>query len=123
MKSLIEEFDQIIAPVERQMMETVWHVLGDAHDAEDAFQDALTIILKRLKRVAKHNNPHALVAKICAEYAYDHCAGNSAIHIVIKGSMGWTRPVVIAARQKSSPSRSYDSKSCLRFRSCHEIRH
>jgi RNA polymerase sigma-70 factor (ECF subfamily) len=54
------------------MMQTVWHVLGDAHDAEDALQDALTVIVKRFRRVAKHKNPHALIAKICAECAYDH---------------------------------------------------
>jgi RNA polymerase sigma-70 factor (ECF subfamily) len=71
-KSLIEEFDQIVAPVERQMMQTVWHVLGNVHDAEDALQDALTIIVKRWKRVAQHINPRALIVKICAECAYDH---------------------------------------------------
>jgi len=67
-----EEFDQIVRPIERQMMQTVWHVLGDVHDAEDALQDALTIVLKRWKRVTRHVNPPALVLKICADCACDH---------------------------------------------------
>lgn len=72
MKTSLEEFDQIVRPIERQMMQTVWHILGDVHDAEDALQDALTIVLKRWKRVARHDNPHALIVKICADCAYDH---------------------------------------------------
>ena len=52
-------------------MQTVWHVLGDINDAEDALQDALTTVLKRWKRVTQHDNPHALIIKICANCAYD----------------------------------------------------
>jgi RNA polymerase sigma-70 factor (ECF subfamily) len=53
------------------MMRAVWHVLGDVHDAEDAFQDALTIIVKRWDRVICHNNPQALIVKICIDCAWD----------------------------------------------------
>ena len=66
-----EEFDRIIRPIERQMMQTVWHVLGDTADAEDALQDALITVLKRWKRVTHHDNPHVLIIKICANCAYD----------------------------------------------------
>ena len=66
-----EEFDRLIRPIECQMMQTVWRVLGDGNDAEDALQDALATVLKKWERVTQHDNPHALIIKICANRAYD----------------------------------------------------
>lgn len=54
------------------MLNAVWFPLGNAHDAEDALQDALVVIVRKWERVLKHPNPHALVLKICTETAVDH---------------------------------------------------
>ena len=62
---------QLIQPVERRMISSIWRVLRDPDDAEDALQQALEIIWKRLNRIRKHPNPHALILKICIDTAYD----------------------------------------------------
>jgi len=61
----------LIAPVEDRMMRSIWRVVRDADDADDALQDALAIIWKRLDRIRRHPNPQALVLKICIDSAYD----------------------------------------------------
>jgi len=64
-------YEQLIAPVEDQMMRSIWRVVRDPDDADDAMQEALATIWKRLDRIRRHPNPHALILKICVDAAYD----------------------------------------------------
>ena len=52
-------------------MATVWRILKDPHDAEDAFQDATLRIWTQWKKVRRHSNPPALVLRICINCAVD----------------------------------------------------
>lgn len=64
-------YEQLIAPVESQMMRSIWRIVRNREAAEDTMQDALTIIWKKLDRVCRHPNPHAFILKICVNAAYD----------------------------------------------------
>jgi len=64
-------FDQLIKPIEHQMMRSIWRIVRDPEMAKDALQDSLAIIWKRLDRVRSHPNPHALIFKICLNAAID----------------------------------------------------
>ena len=66
-----QEYERLIAPIEDRMMRTVWRILRDSKDAEDAFQEALLKIWKRWDRIRTHPNPHALVLQICIFAAHD----------------------------------------------------
>lgn len=52
-------------------MHTIWRVLRDPDDTDDALQEALAIIWKRLDKISRHPNPKALILKICIDTAYD----------------------------------------------------
>lgn len=64
-------FSERIRPLEDRMIRTAWRVLRDADAAEDALQDALTAVWRRLDQVERHPNPDALVLRMCANAAYD----------------------------------------------------
>jgi len=64
-------FDQLIKPIEHQMMRSIWRIVRDPEMAKDALQDSLAIIWKRLDRIRSHPNPHALILKICLNAAID----------------------------------------------------
>lgn len=64
-------FANLIAPIKRRMFETVWRILKDAHDAEDALQNALTTVWQQRGRIESHSAPEALILKICADAAID----------------------------------------------------
>ncbi len=64
-------YERLVQPVEDQMMRSIWRIVRNPEDAKDALQDALAAIWKRLDRVRRHPNPHALILKICADSAYD----------------------------------------------------
>jgi DNA-directed RNA polymerase specialized sigma24 family protein len=64
-------YEQLIAPLESQMMRTIWRVARHQEWAEDTLQDALTIIWKKLAYVCRHPNPQALILKICLNAGYD----------------------------------------------------
>lgn len=53
------------------MIQTVWRILQDADEADDALQNARTRIWENLPRVRKASNPHGLILKICVDAAYD----------------------------------------------------
>lgn len=64
-------YEQLIAPIEKQMMAVVWRIVGNAADFDDAFQEATITIWRKLRRIRRHPNPHALVLRICVNAAYD----------------------------------------------------
>jgi len=65
------EYERLIAPIEDRMMRSVWRIVRDPHDTEDAFQEALLTIWKRWDHIRTHPNPHALILHICTNAAYD----------------------------------------------------
>jgi RNA polymerase sigma factor (sigma-70 family) len=67
----MDEFDRILRPIQDQMIQTVWRVLGNIDDADDALQEALMRIWRVWPRVMQHENPQALALKICSDCAYD----------------------------------------------------
>ncbi len=71
MTSKTTVYEQLIVPVESQMMRTIWRVVRHPQMAEDTLQEALTIIWKKLERIQRHPHPQALILKICLNAAYD----------------------------------------------------
>lgn len=65
------DYDRLILPIEQQMIRSVWRILRNSDDADDVFQDALTIVWKKWDHVKKHPNPKALILRICINAAYD----------------------------------------------------
>ncbi len=64
-------YEQLIAPIESQMMRSIWRIVRNREAAEDTMQDALTIIWKKQDLICRHPNPHAFILKICVNAAYD----------------------------------------------------
>src|SRR4051794_25482059 len=64
-------YDEIIGPLENRMIGSIWRIVANAQDAEDAMQNALLVIWKRWERVITHPNPESLILKICIDAAYD----------------------------------------------------
>jgi len=66
-----DDYEELIAPLEEHMMRAVWSVCRDGDDAEEALQEALCVIWRRLGRIRRHANPKALVLRICLNAGYD----------------------------------------------------
>jgi len=66
-----QEYERLIAPIEDRMMRTVWRVIRDPNEVDDAFQEALLTVWKRWDRICAHPNPQALVVQICIHAAHD----------------------------------------------------
>jgi RNA polymerase sigma factor (sigma-70 family) len=64
-------YERLIAPIEARMMRTVWSIVRDPDEAQDALQEALAGIWRRWDRLQRHPNPEALVLRICVNAAYD----------------------------------------------------
>lgn len=65
------DLEKIVQPIEQNLLRIAWNILGNTHDAEDALQETMSIVVKRWHRVAAHPAPSALVVKICTECALD----------------------------------------------------
>ena len=65
------DFDGLIRPMEARMMRSIWRIVRQREAAEDALQDALTIIWRKREAVARHPNPQALILRICVNAAID----------------------------------------------------
>jgi RNA polymerase sigma factor (sigma-70 family) len=66
-----QAYEEIIGPIEDRMLRSIWRITRDAHDAEDAMQNALVTLWKRWNRVRRHASPQALVLKMCVDAALD----------------------------------------------------
>lgn len=53
------------------MIQSVWRILRDADDADDALQCALATLWKQWDKLRRHANPEALVLRVCIDAAYD----------------------------------------------------
>lgn len=53
------------------MMRSIWRIVQDADDAEDAMQEALATVWRRFDQIRRHPNPQALILRICLNAAYD----------------------------------------------------
>jgi len=65
------DYERLIRPIEDRMIRTVWRIIRDLDDADEAFQKALLVIWNRWDRIRRHPNPHALILRICVNSAYD----------------------------------------------------
>lgn len=64
-------YEELIAPIEQQMIRSIWRIVRHPDDAEDAMQDALATVWNKLGRIRRHPNPQALILRICINAAYD----------------------------------------------------
>lgn len=71
MRNDSSDYDTLVRPIENQMIRSVWRIVRDPNEADDAFQEATTTIWKRLGRIRRHPNPRALILKICTDAAHD----------------------------------------------------
>jgi RNA polymerase sigma factor (sigma-70 family) len=71
------DYERLIRPIEDRMIRSLWRIVRDPDDFDDAFQEALAAIWKRLGRIRRHPNPHALILRICANAAYDVLRDNA----------------------------------------------
>jgi RNA polymerase sigma factor (sigma-70 family) len=66
-----QTYDRVVRPIEDRMIRSIWRIVRNPQDAEDAMQDALVIVLKQWDRISRHPSPQSLVLKICIDAAYD----------------------------------------------------
>ncbi len=65
------DYDVFVRPLEGRMMRAIWRIVREREAAEDALQDALTIIWKKRDAVARHPKPEALILRISVNAAID----------------------------------------------------
>ncbi|KAA0256108.1 RNA polymerase sigma factor [Acidobacteria bacterium ACD] len=65
------EFERIVLPLRPRMNRSVWRVVRDADLAEEALQDALEALWRKLHVLRSHPNPEAFVLRVCLDAAHD----------------------------------------------------
>jgi len=71
MSSGVDDYNSLIRPIEGVLMKSVYRVVQNPHDAEDAFQEGLAKAWSNLAKIRRHPNPHALILRIFANVARD----------------------------------------------------
>lgn len=64
-----QAYDRIVRPIEDRMIRSIWRIVRNPQDAEDAMQEALLTISQHWDRVRNHPNPQSLILKICIDAA------------------------------------------------------
>lgn len=64
-------YEELLRPIEEQMIRTVTRIVRDPEDAEDVFQDVLALVWHKLDRICRHSNPHGYIMRICVTRSYD----------------------------------------------------
>lgn len=66
------EFARLVLCGQGRMLRAIWRVVRDPDLADDALQDALTTLWRKLPALARHPNPDAFVLRVCLDAACDH---------------------------------------------------
>lgn len=66
-----DEYTTLIEPVEKPLYRSIWRILRDPTDTDEALQNALETIWKRFGKIRNHPNPAALMLRIGMNAAYD----------------------------------------------------
>jgi len=66
-----ELYERLIAPIERNMINSVTRIVRDPDTSADVFQETLAVVWRKLARIDRHPNPHAYIMRICISRAYD----------------------------------------------------
>lgn len=66
-----ELYEELIAPVEERMIETVSRIVRNPEDAADVLQEILAYVWRKLKKIHRHPNPHAYIMRLCVSRSYD----------------------------------------------------
>jgi len=67
----IDAWDALVRPLGDHLLRSIARIVSQPEDAEDALQDALATIWRKLQRIRAHQNPRALIFRICADAAVD----------------------------------------------------
>jgi RNA polymerase sigma factor (sigma-70 family) len=65
------EFERLVLPYRSSMMRAIWRVLHDPDLAEEALQESLAVLWRKLPTVSRHPNPAALVLRVSVQAACD----------------------------------------------------
>jgi len=65
------EFARLVLCRQSRMLRTIWRVVRDPDLAQDALQDALVTLWRKLPAIARHPNPDAFVLRVCLDAACD----------------------------------------------------
>jgi len=66
-----DDYERLIKPIEDRMIRSVWRIVRNSEDVDDAFQEGLARIWRRWERIRRHPNPQALILRIGINAAYD----------------------------------------------------
>lgn len=66
-----DDYERLIAPIEEDLLRAAWSVCRNEDDAEEALQETLCTVWRKLGRIRRHPNPKALLLRIALNTAYD----------------------------------------------------
>lgn len=64
-------YETWIQPHQTLMIRSIWRVVRNQPDAEDALQDALITLWNKRERVKQHPNPKAFILRVCHNSSID----------------------------------------------------
>jgi RNA polymerase sigma-70 factor, ECF subfamily len=66
------DYDRLIAPIRRRMVNSIWRIVRDPDQTEDVVQEVMLRLVTRIERIRAHPNPTAMVLRMCVNGALDH---------------------------------------------------
>ena len=91
---------RLVSPLRNRMIRTIWRILRDPDDADEALQEGLTLTWKRLDRILRHPNPTALILRMCTDTArgiYRKRTRRSCHEVELSSTIPFTNPYLSAS--------------------------
>jgi RNA polymerase sigma-70 factor (ECF subfamily) len=64
-------YELFLLPLEDRMLRTAWRIVRHPARAQDALQEAMTVLWTRRERIRAHPRPDALILRICIDASID----------------------------------------------------
>lgn len=83
-----DDYTALIAPIRHRMVNCIWRIVANADDTEDVLQEVLISIVRRFEKIRAHENPTALILRMCINHALDHARRRKVVLVAIEDAPG-----------------------------------
>ena len=79
-----QEYELYVASIERRIVNSIWRIVRDGPAVEELVRDVIELVVRKVRYIRVHPNPHALILRMAVQRALDYARNRARRHIAME---------------------------------------